>query len=154
MYFFTIGSAVATASDFVATPTQSNPAPEMSLDVSEEQAFLDQAKMNYMRGKYEVALSSLERFIRSHSKSSLLPDVYLLMSEIYSERSELENVVKYLTFFIDRFPNEPRIQDVQMRLSGLYFRQGALKKVLSLWESIPGEVDSKRIVYGRLAKIH
>ncbi|MFQ5588135.1 MAG: ABC transporter substrate-binding protein [Nitrospiria bacterium] len=129
--------------------------PDLFIGASfEERAIFSQAKAFFDQGNYEIARSSLEGFLLSHSNSPLLPDAYLLLGETYAAMGKGNRAAEHFQTFIDLFPDELRLKAVQHRLSGLYFSLGDLKKVLALWEGIENEEVSKHIVYDKLVSTY
>jgi len=118
---------------------------------SVEKAIFLRAKEYFDAGNTELSLSYLKDFILNHQESPLLSDTYLLLSIIYSEKGGLNKAAEVLNKFIERFPREYRLAPVQNRLSEVYLNLGKLKKVLELWEGIPGERETKKGVYQKLA---
>ncbi len=116
-----------------------------------EKSFFLSAKSSFDAGNSELSLSYLREFILNHQQSPLLSDTYLLLSIIYSERGELKQSAEALNKFMERFPHEYRLRQVQYRLSELYFQLGKLRQVFDLWQDIPGEIKAKKEVYQKLA---
>ena len=121
---------------------------------SEEKLLFQEAKDAFEQGRYRIASISLETFLLDHPESSLLPEVYLLLDDIYRERGDLKRSAGSLGAFLERFPEEPRVGEIRLRLSGTFFELGDLKGVLALWEGIPGETDTKMIVYDNVARTY
>ncbi len=120
----------------------------------EERAIFSQAKSFFDQGNYEISRSSLEDFIAKHSDSSLLPDVLLLLGETYAAMGKESRATEYFENFIEWFPGEIRLKPAQHRLSGLYFKIGALDKVLALWDGIQDEDLSRQVVYDKLVTLY
>lgn len=120
--------------------------------LSEEQNLLDQAKSYADQGNNELANSSLEEFLFKYPNSDLLPEVYLLLSAIYTRTEQLKRSIEVLKTFLDQFPDESRAGQVRLMLTDIYFDLEAFKEVFSFWKDIPGEEDSKVMVYGKLVK--
>lgn len=128
-----------------------NPAGPIS---SDEQHLLDQAKSYFDQGNNELAHTSLEQFLLKYPNSNLLPDVYLLLSAVYTRTEQLKRSIEVLKTFLDQFPNESRAGQVRLMLSDIYFDSEAFKEVFSFWKDIPGEEGSKSLVYEKLAKAY
>ncbi|HIE64972.1 MAG TPA: tetratricopeptide repeat protein [Nitrospiria bacterium] len=122
--------------------------------LSEEQHLFDQAGSYFDQGNNEEAHSSLEEFLFKYPNSTLLPDVYLLLSSIYSRTEELKRSIEVLKTFLDQFSNESRAGQVRLMLSDIYFDMEAFKEVFSFWNDIPGEEGSKSLVYEKLARAY
>ncbi len=122
--------------------------------LSEERQLLDQAQSYSDRGNTGQAHSALEEFLLRYPNSNLLPDVYLLLSAVYTRTEQFKRSIEVLKTFLDQFPNEARAGQVRLLLSDIYFDLEAFKEVFSFWKDIPGEEGSKSIVYDRLAQAY
>lgn len=116
-----------------------------------EKAVFLSAKEYYDAGDSELSHSYLKDFVLNHQESPLLSDTYLLLSIIYSEKSELNKAAGVLNKFLERFPREYRLSHVHNRLTQIYFSLGKLKQIFELWEAVPGKKEIKKRVFKKLA---
>jgi len=163
IFFFAIANTYAEENPFLFEPepsellSQENPLkaliPSRAYDQASPvpKALFSTAKAYFDEGNLKLSLSYLEDFTLNHQESPLLSDTYVLLSLIFYERGELEEVVEVLNKFIEHFPREHRLRPVQNRLSEVYFSLGNLERVRELWENISGEPEAKKRIYQELS---
>lgn len=138
---------------------KNNPKIDVSAELFNASSFAEknlfsQAKAYFDQGNREISGSSLETFLLDYSTSPLLPDVYILLSEIYRSKGETNRASELLKTFVGLFPEEPRISAVQLRLSIFYFDSGRLKEIVALWDAVSDDAPDKHRVFGHLIRTY
>lgn len=120
----------------------------------QERNLFSQAKSYFDQGNHEIAGSSLETFLLDYGESPLLPDAYILLSEMYRSKGEANRATQLLKTFLRLFPDESRVLLVRLRLSILYFKMGELKRVMALWNGVSDEIPAKHRVFDHLVRAY
>ena len=120
--------------------------------VPEEEEALFQKGMSYKDQEEKgLAISAFEQFSQKYPSSSLLPDIYSQLGHLYTkhESRKLHGILKD---FIEKFPNDFRINEVRLKLSEAYLLQGSLSEALFLWNNIEGEEEARSEVYDKASQ--
>lgn len=128
------------------------PGPAIHSVSPEERTFFSRAKDQFDQDQYQLAFSHANDFIAMHPESPLLPDAYLLLGEIYAHQNDLHRAAEGFNTFLEKFPAESRTSRVHMRLSDIYFQLDDLSSIQAIWEDMPGQEESKKKIYDRLAQ--
>lgn len=124
-----------------------------SLIAPEEQALFDQGKTYADLENREVAIFAFEQLLSKYPVSIFLPEAHLYLSDLHKER-EPKKAISFLKAFLEKFPEDDRINDARMRLSELYLARGEFNDVLQLWDPVPDEETYKAEAYDKLAQAY
>lgn len=88
---------------------------------------------------FDAAITAFEAFVNDYPQSSLRPNGYYWLGELYSARSELEPAAQAFTTVIEDYPQSNKVPDALYKLGLLKARQGQPDASKQLLERVQAE---------------
>ncbi|SDK98846.1 tol-pal system protein YbgF [Modicisalibacter muralis] len=93
---------------------------------------------------FDAAIAAFEAFVTDYPQSSLRPNGYYWLGELYSARSELEPAAQAFTTVINDYPQSNKVPDALYKLGLLKARQGQPDASKQLLERVQAEYPDSR----------
>lgn len=93
---------------------------------------------------FDAAITAFEAFVTDYPQSSLRPNGYYWLGELYSARSELEPAAQAFTTVIEEYPQSNKVPDALYKLGLLRARQGQPDASKELLERVQAEYPDSR----------
>lgn len=93
---------------------------------------------------FDAAITAFEAFVSDYPQSSLRPNGYYWLGELYSARSELEPASQAFTRVIEEYPQSNKVPDALYKLGLLKARQGQPDASKQLLERVQAEYPDSR----------
>lgn len=93
---------------------------------------------------FDAAIAAFEAFVSDYPQSSLRPNGYYWLGELYSARSELEPAAQAFTTVIEDYPQSNKVPDALYKLGLLRARQGQPDASKQLLERVQAEHPDSR----------
>lgn len=93
---------------------------------------------------FDAAITAFEAFVNDYPQSSLRPNGYYWLGELYSARSELEPAAQAFTTVIEDYPQSNKVPDALYKLGLLKARQGQPEASKQLLEQVQAQYPDSR----------
>lgn len=116
-----------------------------------------EARQAYFAGNYQLAVSDLQAFLRTHGDTSYGDDARLFLADALYQGGDAEGAVEILQEFFDRHGNSPLALNARLLMAAAYQGMGRLDEAAATYrealERATADVQRARIHKG-LADVH
>jgi tol-pal system protein YbgF len=140
----TQSSVVSVSSSSTGSASSSAPVPKVS--GSAKEAYQDAYGL-VKEKKFDQAIKAYQSFIKAYPDSTLLPNAYYWLGELYMVKNKTQDAEKVFTVVVEQYPQSRKTADASYKLGQIYSRHGnedkARQQMQSVKEKYPNSTAAK-----------
>lgn len=116
-----------------------------------------EARQAYFAGNYQLAVSDLQAFLRTHGDTSYGDDARLFLADALYQAGDPEGAVETLREFFDRHGDSPLALNARLLMAAAYQGMGRLDEAVAAYDEAleQAHADAQRVrIHKGLADVH